>query len=306
MAGLYSLAKGARAQHEVLSRECRTDQYFTNKGWLHLFRTPRGFESSLGMRQALEQYGIGFDCVDKPEIAELEPGLKPIFHSGVLIRDAATCSDPGAISEALMVRFNAQGGTLVHDHVIGIQPADSGWWVVLKQGRIETWQLVIAMGVNSGDLLKSQGLDVPLYAERGYHQHFVPGGDHRLNRSIFDVESSYVMSPMQAGLRVTSGIEWAKADAKPTPKQLERIVPKARQAMELGDAVEVEPWLGCRPQTADSLPMIGQAKPGLWVNAGHGHMGFNLGPVSGKVLAQTIHGEEPEIGLTPYSPWRFQ
>ena len=102
-------------------------------------------------------------------------------------------------------------------------------------------------------------------------------------------------------------MEFARIDAPKTPVQLQRALPFAQQLFPLADPVESEPWLGARPAFGDMLPAIGKFT-GLketYVNIGHAHHGFTLGPASGKVIAQLIAGKTPDCDLTPFSPARF-
>ena len=111
---------------------------------------------------------------------------------------------------------------------------------------------------------------------------------------------------MEQGIRLTTGYEFAARDAPATPVQIGRVLPLARELFPLGDAVD-EPWLGRRPCLPDSLPVIGPAPrhPGLYFDFGHGHLGFTLGPASGRVLAEMIDGETPAANTKPFALTRF-
>ena len=124
---------------------------------------------------------------------------------------------------------------------------------------------------------------------------------------MLDAERGYVLAPMQRGLRLTTGAEFAPVDASPTPVQLRKAEALARGLVDLGAARPGPPWLGARPCTADMLPVIGAAPrhAGLWFNFGHAHQGFTLGPASGRLLAELISGEAPLVDPRPYAPGRF-
>jgi D-amino-acid dehydrogenase len=112
---------------------------------------------------------------------------------------------------------------------------------------------------------------------------------------------------MRRGLRLTTGAELARLDSPPTPVQLGRAQACAQQLLDLGPAVDATPWLGNRPCMVDMLPAIGPVarQRGLWFNFGHGHQGFTLGPVSGRLLAEQITGQPTVVDPTPYLPARF-
>ena len=101
--------------------------------------------------------------------------------------------------------------------------------------------------------------------------------------------------------------EIARRDAPPTPFQLQRSLPRARQLFPLGEAVDAKPWVGARPCLPDMLPVIGQAPRhrGLWFDFGHQHHGLTLGPVTGRLLAEMMTGETPFADPRPYAAERF-
>lgn len=90
--------------------------------------------------------------------------------------------------------------------------------------------------------------------------------------------------------------------------QISRVLPYARELFPIEEPSEAEAWLGCRPCTTDSLPIVGRAQhhDGLWFNIGHGHSGFTIGPTTGKLLAQMMTGETLFANAAPYAPQRFE
>jgi D-amino-acid dehydrogenase len=156
-------------------------------------------------------------------------------------------------------------------------------------------------------VLEPLGIDLPLQVKRGYHLHFRPDGNKGLNRPVLDAEIGYAVVPMEQGLRLTTGAEFASRDAPPTPVQFDRLMSKARALFPLGAPTETQPWMGRRPCFPDSKPVIGPApgQPGLWLDYGHAHWGLTLGPVSGRLLAEMITGEVPFTDPEPYSAERF-
>ena len=91
------------------------------------------------------------------------------------------------------------------------------------------------------------------------------------------------------------------------PIQLERAEQAAREIVDLGSAVDAEPWSGVRPCMPDMLPVIGPAAKhkGLWMHFGHGHQGFTLGPATGRLLAELMTGAAPFTDPAPYAMSRF-
>jgi D-amino-acid dehydrogenase len=129
-----------------------------------------------------------------------------------------------------------------------------------------------------------------------------------LRHWLADLETGYVLAPMAAGIRLTTGAELALQEAPATPVQLARAEAVARRLFPLGARLDAAPWLGSRPCTADMLPVIGPAPrhAGLWFAFGHGHQGLTLGPVTGRLVAEMLGGETPCVDPGPFSPARFR
>ena len=164
---------------------------------------------------------------------------------------------------------------------------------------------MIALGPWAGELTTTLGYKLPLFVKRGYHRHYRGGPGLRL--PMLDAERGLVIAPMAAGMRITTGAEFARIGAPATPVQLDKAEQAARELIALPGPVEAEPWLGNRPCTVDMKPVIGPAPrhSGLWFNFGHSHQGFTLGPVSGRLLAEMIEGAEPFVDPGPYASTRF-
>ncbi len=165
----------------------------------------------------------------------------------------------------------------------------------------------MALGPWGPDLLKRFDIDLPLGIKRGYHRHFTPQGNKTLTRAVVDTENGYCLAPMEQGIRITTGAEFADRDAAPTPVQFDRLLPKARELFPLGPQVDEPTWLGRRPCFADSRPVIDRA-PGqdrLWLAFGHAHWGLTLGPATGRLLGEMMTGATPFCDPAPYSASRF-
>jgi D-amino-acid dehydrogenase len=221
--------------------------------------------------------------------------------------DIATVSNPLAVTQAYAARFVNLGGVLLRGDARSLHRAAGGWRVETAEGPVDSTHAVVALGPWAPDLLKPLGIRLPLAVKRGYHRHWHRRGKASLSRPVLDAEIGYVLAPMEAGIRLTTGAEFADRDARPTPVQLNRVRPYAEQLFPLGTPVEPQPWLGRRPCFPDSRPVIGRA-PGhadLWLCYGHCHYGLTLGPVSGRLLAELMTGAAPLIDPAPFAPDRF-
>ena len=274
-------------------------------GWLKLWRS-EAIDTAKQEQAFLASFGIKSDLLDRQAISALEPNIVPVYRCGLLHTQTASVDSPGGVVKAYARMFANAGGQFRQSDIKAIEPAVDGWRVVLADDEIDARHVVVALGPWSDDLLRPLGYRVPLAFERGYHQEFTPNPARSLQRPIHDAEGSFLMTPMENGIRVTSGVELTDRDAPSSFAQLELVVPMARGVIEFGSPVG-EPWRGARPTLPDSLPMIGPAPrhAGLWLAFGNQHIGFTTGPATGAAIAAMIAGERPSFDVAPFSPSRY-
>jgi D-amino-acid dehydrogenase len=295
-------------EHEHLMTAAGVIGMIRRTGYLRLYRNEQGLEKAIREdRDVKSKYGVVSKPVDRAELAELEPHLKSIYVGGVFLPDPCSVGDPSAVGKAYGDLFVNRGGALVEGEARSLVRDGSGWKVATRDGWISAPNVVVALGPWSDLVTKAQGIKLPFGVKRGYHMHYRPEGNATLSRPVIDTSVGYAMAPMTRGIRITTGAEFATLDAPPNPVQLDRVEPLARMAFPLAERVETEPWLGRRPCLPDMLPVIGEAvgKKGLWMNFGHHHLGFTLGPVTGRLLAEMMTGEAPFTDPRPYRAERF-
>jgi D-amino-acid dehydrogenase len=179
-------------------------------------------------------------------------------------------------------------------------------------GKVRAKTIILAAGVKSAALARQLGYKIPMVAERGYHMHYRLKPGAVLNRPVYDTGGAFVLSPMQLAegpfVRVLSGVEIARAGDRPTPLQLNKILPDALKTLDLTTPLENEPWCGNRPSMPDGIPVIGLAKrhPNLIFAFGHGHIGLSTGPITGRIVADLLTGATPPFDLAPYRAERFR
>lgn len=274
-------------------------------GWLKAWRND-ATETAKAEQAALAKYGIESQLLDRQGISALEPGILPVYKTGLLHSQTASMNSPGSVVKAYAGMFTRLGGEIRHSEIRAVTPDGDGWRVTTADGAIGARDVVVALGPWSADLLRPLGYRVPLASERGYHQEFKPNAARGLSRPIHDADGAFLMTPMENGIRVTSGVELTARDAPSSYDQLNAVIPLARGVVEFGDAVG-EPWRGARPTLPDSLPMIGAAPrhKGLWLAFGHQHIGFTTGPATGAAIAAMIGGAEPPFDVAAFSPGRY-
>jgi D-amino-acid dehydrogenase len=296
--------------HKALIAEAGADHLLRHTGWLKVFRSHDSFRAYDPERRVLEKYGVRHTVFSADQLAQIEPGLAPVFVAGVLMEDTCSVSSPAALCDAYVARFAAAGGVVRQATATGLERAsDDTWRVILDQAPpIEAPSVMVAAGPWSAEIAAWLGYKIPMAWERGYHVHLEPGDGPAPTRPVHDMDRGYVMTPQLQGVRVTSGSELADRDAPPNHAQIDRVAAIAREVAGLGAPVEDTPWMGRRPTLVDSLPMIGKAPrhDNLWFNFGHHHTGLGMSAGSARIIADLIDGCAPPIDATPFRPARFR
>jgi D-amino-acid dehydrogenase len=304
---MRSLFAHAVAEHEMLAAEAGADGHLGRRGWLKLYRTEGAFAAQAAERDVAQRFGITNVLLDRDAALALEPSLTGRFRHAVHWTGAVSVDNPLALTRAYAARFAVLGGLTLSGDACTLHRSDRHWRVETAAGPVDAGDVVIALGPWALDVLSPLGITLPLAVKRGYHWHFRPQGNAVLSRPVLDVENGYNLAPMEQGIRLTTGVEFAARDAPPTPVQFDRLLPAARGLFPLGAAVEPKPWLGARPCFADSRPVIGRApgQRGLWLAFGHGHWGLTLSAVTGRLIAEMMTGATPVCDPKPYSAERF-
>ena len=303
--------------HRAWLKKAHVESRLRDTGWLWLYAHAAAFESGAASREVLQEFGVACEVLNAPSLQALEPHLAPAFSHALWVKDAASVDNPRAVVKAYVAQFLEAGGQLVQSKVIALQQQPSGWqWVNPEGGVHWTPNIVVAMGPWSESLLEASQLQnnfkVNMGFERGYHRHFQPVEGVRLGRPIYDLSGAYVLSPMKDEqgadiLRMTTGVELAARDEGSNLQQLECAENAARRVLPMKSAVPGSDWLGARPTTPDSRPVIGEVPnaPGLWLAFGHQHIGFSTGPGTGVLLSELMSKEATSIDPRPFAPQRF-
>jgi len=167
-------------------------------------------------------------------------------------------------------------------------------------------RIVLAAGIWSRHLAESLGHRIPLESERGYHlmlrgPSFAPAFPYMV------ADSKFVVTPMEGGIRCAGLVEFGGTEAPPSSAPIDLI---RRRIKRLYPSIEWDSetvWLGHRPSTIDSLPLIGESKraPGVYFAFGAQHVGLTSGPKTGRIIADLIAGRVPNFDLAPFAAGRF-
>ncbi len=301
------LIRRSLIEHEALIAEAGVPELLRRTGWIKLFRSEATLAAAAVDFERARQYGVAGEVLDAGAIAAREPNLTGDFAGAVYLPAPGFVPDPGGLAKAYAALFGRKGGRFVVGDARTLEQDAGGWRIAGPNGAVVARDVVVALGPWSDLVFRPLGYKIPLGVKRGYHLHLAPRGNAVLHHPVLDSDLGYLLAPMNRGIRLTTGVEFARRDAPPTPVQLKRALPRAHALFPLGEAVDAKPWIGARPCLPDMLPVIGKAPrhAGLWFNFGHQHHGLTLGPATGRLLAEMMTGETPFADSSPFAVERF-
>ena len=301
------LIRRSLIEHEALIAEAGVPELLRRTGWIKLFRSDATLSKAVGDLDRARQYGVDGEVLDARAIAEREPNLTGEFAGAVYLPTPGFIPDPGGLAKAYAALFQRKGGRFVAGDARTLEQSGGKWRISGATGAVVAREIVVALGPWSDLVFRPLGYSIPLGIKRGYHLHLAPGGNAVLRHPVLDTDNGYLLAPMNKGIRLTTGVEFARRDAPSTPVQVERTLPHARALFPLDGAIDAKPWKGARPCLPDMVPVIGKAPrhPGLWFDFGHQHHGLTLGPATGRLLAEMMTGETPFADPRPFAVERF-
>ena len=304
---IHQLTAASLEMHLALIEQSNANDLAVHNGGLRLYRRHKSFEKDEIERELLQRCGVEYEVVEQADIKSLEPDLSPRFVRALWTRQSVSVKSPYTLCERYTDYFRSLGGNVRQDEVRSVQARENGWSMFTTQGERQVGKLVLCLGAWTPELLKPLGYKNVIAIERGYHMMISTQSGKVLHRPVFDVDRNYVMIPMADGIRVTTGTNLTYRETAPTPHQVERVLPAAYEAFPLKDRLLDEPWMGRRPSTPDSLPLIGPAPRhhNLWLAYGHAHMGLGMGPITGQIIARQVSGEEPPFDVSACEPSRY-
>jgi D-amino-acid dehydrogenase len=301
------LIRRSLIEHEALIAEAEVPELLRRTGWIKLFRSDATLANAMRDFERAKQYGVAGELLDGNAIAMREPNLTGEFAGAIHFPAPGFVPDPGGLAKAYAGLFTRKGGRFLVGDARTLEQTTGGWRVGGSEGAAVGREVVVALGPWSDLVFGPLGYSIPLGVKRGYHLHLAPRGNAVLNHPVLDSDLGYLLAPMNRGIRLTTGVEFARRDRAPTYIQIDQALRRAHALFPLGDAVDAKPWMGARPCLPDMLPVIGKAPrhAGLWFDFGHQHHGLTLGPATGRLLAEMMTGEAPFADPAPFAVERF-
>jgi D-amino-acid dehydrogenase len=257
-----------------------------------------------------DRLGIPGQILTAAEVAELEPGIRMNVAGAVYFpQDCHMAPDKAMTS---LSRLVTDSGVCLHWNtpVTGFREANGKVTAAITDmADFDADEFVIAGGSWSPNLARSLGLRLPMQAGKGYSL-TLPNPRALPTICGILVEGRVAVTPMGESLRFAGTMEIAGQDLSQNPRRVAGIVRTVCRAFPdftPDDFRGIEPWCGLRPCSPDGLPYIGRFRQygNLLAATGHAMMGLSLGPVTGKIIASILSGEDPGQPLSLLAPDRF-
>jgi D-amino-acid dehydrogenase len=298
-----------RMLNEIAETE-KIDYHDIHEGLLYLYRDPKRLEAGVAKMKLIRDHGQPQEILDPDGVARVEPALAPVKHklAGAIYGLSDSSGDSVKFTRGVQAVCERMGTKFVLG--TGVKK------LVAKGGRIDALAteagdtiggdvFVLCAGVHSPQIARTVGVKLPIAPAKGYSATFpVKNGGGAVPRiGAVDEELLVAWCRMGDQLRMTSSAEFTGYETTYRERDF-RIIRKLAQDL-LPDAAEYEhgTYRACnRPMTPDGPPILGTAKhDNLYINSGHGHMGFTMACGTSRIVADLIDGRKTEIpveGLT--------
>ena len=293
--------------YDELFDEINLEGLVENNGIMYVWEN-KGIKSRELEIKIRNELGIKQKILNKKEVHDLEPNIKPFYSGGVFYEYARHAKNPKKITQKLFKKFLDNGGKFKKIYIKDINFENKKPILITDNSKFKFDKLVIACGAFSKKLTDKLKEKIPLDTERGYHIHF-KNYSHLVSRPVVWADRGFGVTPMEQGLRVVGTVELGGLENPLSKSRIKNLILNAKDMLNgIPDNEEHDDeWLGFRPTLPDFLPVIGQSKnyENVFYSFGHHHLGWTLGAISGKIVSKMIVGEKTNLELSPYSSSRF-
>jgi D-amino-acid dehydrogenase len=320
VAQLVALGAYSHAALKDVVAETGMDYHRLERGIAHYYTDQKAFDGAADAAAVMQRFGVQRSVVSREELLKIEPALGGFAErivGGTYTRSDES-GDARVFTQKLAALCAQRGAQLLFGHDIErlvrdgnevrevrVRHRDTGLTRTLKADAF-----VVACGSYTTPLLKSVGVQVPIYPGKGYSATLpLLQPDRAPSVSMIDDQMKCAISRLGNQLRVAGTIELGGFDLSlDTPlarkrcqmlvRRIEQVFPGVADTRTAEEGGDPRFWCGLRPATPTNIPLIGRTKlRRLWINAGHGTLGWTHGAGSGKALAELIHGEQPALAF---------
>ncbi|MGK0270468.1 MAG: D-amino-acid dehydrogenase [Cocleimonas sp.] len=310
---MVRLAEYSRQCLIELDKEIAFDYNHERKGTLQIFRTETQLKSSAKDIAVLKENNVPFELLDADGCVEVEPGLADVkndIKGGLRLLNDMT-GDCFKLTTQLMEKCREMGVEFMFDTSINKLNMSDGKIssVDTSAGDLTADKYIMALGCYSTQLLKEVGIDSPVYPVKGYSLTLpVINEDAAPISTIMDETYKVAVTRLGNRIRVAGVAELTGYDLSIGEKQRDTMRHVIANLFPNGtDLTDDNIWCGLRPMTPDGTPIIGKTDiPNLFLNTGHGTLGWTMSFGSAKVCTDIVCNKEPEIMSDNFSISRYK
>jgi D-amino-acid dehydrogenase len=305
---MHALLRDADDAVGRMAAEVGAADVLRSDGVLYVYQDPALAEEARDDMQAAIARGMRAEAVSGDQIRDIDPAIPASVSGGYYKPAERFVRDSLELTEAVVHAFVTAGGQVLRDEVTALEPRPGrAPRVRCRTQALEADKVVLAAGAWSARLAAQAGVRLLVLAERGYHA-MLPHTNLGLRTALHYGDRLVSMTPMTGGLRVTSGAEFTAPDAPPDWQRRDVVIRGAQALYPDLDTDGATRWVGSRPSTPDTLPVIGASGrcPDLLFATGHGTLGLTLAARTAELVADLACGRETDIDITPYLPDRFR
>ena len=275
-------------------------------GCAFIYDTELSFNKSIKSWDERSSRGFSSEVLNAKKIAEITPTINEKFKYAYLSHHWAKVSEPKDIVQGLADSAKMNGIIFLQERVDSVCEKLNSILINFDKRNTKYDAVVIAAGINSVSLAKSLGDFLPMTAERGYNL-TIPLSNIDIDIPIVFADRGIVATSLESGLRIGGWAEYAHQSRPANPNYFDSI---ARISKDLFPGLNIENanyWMGSRPSTPDSVPVISKSLKidRVFYNCGHGHYGLTHAATSAKLLCSLIEGEQNSNEIKALSIDRF-
>ena len=292
-----------QALHSLLS-ETPLDYDARKGGLLYLYRSQESFDRGAANTSILTDGGQALEVIDRERIAAIDPALAPVKEqfAGAIYGPSDETGDSRVFTEALAellaqrgVRFafgsNVTGFETEGDRIVAVET---------DRERLSADAFVLALGVEAPRMVRSLGLSLPIYPVKGYSATLpLREGQQAPAVGGVDEDNLTAYAPVGSRLRITATAEFAGYDTSYKTADFKHILEIGRALFpDAADWSQPSYWACLRPMTPEGSPILGRTRHrNLFLNVGHGHMGWTMACGTARIVADLVAGRTPEHDL---------
>ena len=287
-----------------------TGKLLRKDGLLYLYKSPKTFRAGQKEAAFAGRFGVEAEILHAEELRQMEPGLNSDLAGGIFYPESGHCVDPRKLSNSLSIAFRTNGGEHQRKSVHKLVPASGGMVKLICDGEEFTVdEAVVAAGIWSPPLVKPFGVKPMVACDRGYNLTLKnPGID--LRRPLVSADDHFAITPIgdEGEIRLAGTSEFAGLNTQPNWQRSDMLLDQAKSILpEINGEESASRWMGTRPSTPDSLPIVGRTPKAknIFCAFGHGHLGLTLGAVTADIVADLITQREVGQEVAALSPARF-